>query len=68
MLSGMDVVVVKVFVEVLEVVLYILVENVGLNLIEIVIELCNVYVVGNVYYGINVRKGMIFNMKEENVF
>ena len=66
-LSGMDAVAVKAFAEALEVVPYTLAENAGLNPIEIVTELRNAHVAGNVHHGINVRKGTISNMKEENV-
>ena len=45
----------------------ILAENAGLNPIEIVTELRNAHVAGNVHHGINVRKGSISNMKDENV-
>ena len=65
--SGMDAVAVKAFAEALEVIPYTLAENAGLNPIEIVTELRNAHVAGNVHHGINVRKGSISNMKDENV-
>jgi len=66
-LTGMDAVCVKAFAEALEVIPYTLAENAGLNPIEIVTELRNVHTVGNAYHGINVRKGTISDMKDENV-
>jgi T-complex protein 1 subunit delta len=66
-LTGMDAVCVKAFAEALEVIPYTLAENAGLNPIEIVTELRNVHTAGNAYHGINVRKGTISDMKDENV-
>ena len=57
----------KAFAEALEVIPYTLAENAGLNPIEIVTELRNVHTAGNAYHGINVRKGTISDMKDENV-
>ena len=52
----------------LEVIPYTLAENAGLNPIQIVTELRNLHAKGNRYHGINVRKGTVTNMAEENVY
>ena len=66
--SGMEAVCVKAFAEALEVIPYTLAENAGLNPIEIVTELRNKHATtGNANLGINVRKGTITNILEENV-
>ena len=51
----------------MEVVPYTLAENAGLNPIQIVTELRNRHAAGEKYAGINVRKGSITNMLEENI-
>jgi len=66
-LQGMDAVCVKAFAEALEVIPYTLAENAGLNPIQIVTELRNLHQQGNPNHGINVRKGTITNILEENV-
>jgi len=66
-LSGMEAVCVKAFAEALEVIPYTLAENAGLNPIQIVTELRNVHAAGNPNHGINVRKGTITNIVDENV-
>ncbi|CAI5494438.1 unnamed protein product [Closterium sp. Naga37s-1] len=57
----------RAFAQALEVVPYTLAENAGLNPISIVTELRNKHAEGEVSAGINVRKGAISNMFEENV-
>ena len=67
-LSGMDAVCVKAFADALEVIPYTLAENAGLNPIEIVTELRNKHATtGNANFGINVRKGTITDILQENV-
>lgn len=55
------------FAEALEVIPTTLAENAGLNPISIVTELRNRHVKGDKTAGINVRKGCITNILEENV-
>ncbi|PWA34269.1 hypothetical protein CTI12_AA620730 [Artemisia annua] len=66
-LHGMESYCVKSFAEALEVVPYTLAENAGLNPITIVTELRNRHAQGEINAGINVRKGQITNILEENV-
>ncbi|MFS8001503.1 putative chaperonin ATPase [Helianthus anomalus] len=66
-LQGMEGFCVKSFAEALEVVPYTLAENAGLNPIVIVTELRNRHAQGEINAGINVRKGQITNILEENV-
>lgn len=66
-LQGMERYFVKSFAEALEVIPYTLAENAGLNPISIVTELRNTHAQGVVNAGINVRKGQITNILEENV-
>ncbi|KAG2491247.1 hypothetical protein HYH03_010454 [Edaphochlamys debaryana] len=66
-LQGMESVCVRAFAEALEVVPYTLAENAGLNPINIVTELRRMHAAGEKYSGINVKKGTITNMLEENV-
>ncbi|KAG2423719.1 hypothetical protein HXX76_015109 [Chlamydomonas incerta] len=66
-LQGMESVCVRAFSEALEVVPYTLAENAGLNPINIVTELRRMHAAGEKYSGINVKKGTITNMLEENV-
>lgn len=65
--GGMDAYIYRAFAEALEVIPYTLSENAGLNPISIVTELRNLHAQGNKYHGINVRKGTVTNMVEENV-
>ena len=58
---------IRAFAEAMEVIPYTLAENAGLNPIQIVTELRNLHAKGEVHAGINVRKGTISNMYEENV-
>ncbi|PPD81011.1 hypothetical protein GOBAR_DD22060 [Gossypium barbadense] len=66
-LHGMEGYCVRSFAEALEVVPYTLAENAGLNPIAIVTELRNRHAQGEINAGINVRKGQITNILEENV-
>ncbi|KAH7658582.1 Chaperonin ATPase protein [Dioscorea alata] len=66
-LKGMESYCVKEFAEALEVIPYTLAENAGLNPISIVTELRNRHAQGEINTGINVRKGQITNILEENV-
>ncbi|XP_012857017.1 PREDICTED: LOW QUALITY PROTEIN: T-complex protein 1 subunit delta [Erythranthe guttata] len=66
-LQGMEGYCVKAFAEALEVIPYTLAENAGLNPIAIVTELRNRHAQGEINAGINVRKGQITNILEENV-
>ncbi|KAL5726601.1 T-complex protein 1 subunit delta [Ranunculus cassubicifolius] len=66
-LHGMESYCVRAFAEALEVIPYTLAENAGLNPIAIVTELRNRHAQGEINAGINVRKGQITNILEENV-
>eukprot|EP00467_Chlorarachnion_reptans_P001774 CAMPEP_0114516382 /NCGR_PEP_ID=MMETSP0109-20121206/17295_1 /TAXON_ID=29199 /ORGANISM="Chlorarachnion reptans, Strain CCCM449" /LENGTH=528 /DNA_ID=CAMNT_0001696761 /DNA_START=33 /DNA_END=1619 /DNA_ORIENTATION=- len=55
------------FAEALEVIPYTLAENAGLHPIKIVTELRKEHAAGNAKAGINIKKGCISNMVEENV-
>jgi len=66
-LQGMESYCVRSFAEALEVIPYTLAENAGLNPIAIVTELRNRHAQGEINAGINVRKGQITNILEENV-
>eukprot|EP01137_Pigoraptor_chileana_P023695 Opistho-2@90425 len=66
-LGGMEAYCVRAFAEALEVVPYTLAENAGLNPIGVVTELRNKHAQGEKTAGINVRKGAITNILEENV-
>jgi len=66
-LQGMESYCVRSFGEALEAIPYTLAENAGLNPMEIVTQLRNLHATGNPTYGINVRKGAITDMEEENV-
>ena len=66
-LKGMEAYCVYAFAEALEVIPYTLAENAGLNPISIVTELRNRHLQGEKNAGINVRKGSITNILEENV-
>ncbi|XP_052179975.1 T-complex protein 1 subunit delta [Diospyros lotus] len=66
-LQGMESYCVRSFSEALEVIPYTLAENAGLNPITIVTELRNRHAQGEINAGINVRKGQITNILEENV-
>uniref|UniRef100_A0A0E0IV12 T-complex protein 1 subunit delta n=1 Tax=Oryza nivara TaxID=4536 RepID=A0A0E0IV12_ORYNI len=66
-LRGMESYCVREFAEALEVIPYTLSENAGLDPISIVTELRNRHAKGEKNAGINVRKGRITNILEENV-
>lgn len=66
-LQGMESYCIRAFAEALEVIPYTLAENAGLNPIEMVTELRNKHARGETAAGINVRKGQVTNMMEENV-
>lgn len=66
-LIGADAYCFKAFAEALEIIPYTLAENAGLNPISTVTELRNRHAQGDTTSGINVRKGTITNILEENV-
>merc|ERR1712020_219847 len=66
-LTGADAYCFKAFAEALEIIPYTLAENAGLNPIGTVTELRNRHAQGEKTSGINVRKGCISNILEENV-
>jgi len=66
-LSGMEQYCFRAFAEALEVIPYTLAENAGLNPISTVTELRAKHAQGEIAAGINVRKGTITNIFEENV-
>uniref|UniRef100_A0A0E0EZV8 T-complex protein 1 subunit delta n=1 Tax=Oryza meridionalis TaxID=40149 RepID=A0A0E0EZV8_9ORYZ len=66
-LRGMESYCVREFAEALEVIPYTLAENAGLDPISIITELRNRHAKGEKNAGINVRKGRITNILEENV-
>lgn len=66
-LKGSQAYCVQAFAEALEIIPYTLAENSGLNPIAIVTELRNRHSAGEKNAGINVRKGTISNILEENV-
>lgn len=66
-MSGMQAYCVKAYAEALEVVPFTLSENAGLNPIEIVTELRRRHAAGETSAGINVRKGTVTDIAEENV-
>lgn len=66
-LEGMVSYCVRCFADAFEVIPYTLAENAGLNAIEIVTELRARHANGEIHTGINVRRGCITNILEENV-
>lgn len=66
-LSGMEAYCFQAYAEALEIIPTTLAENAGLNPISIVTELRNKHALGERTAGINVRKGQITNILEENV-
>ena len=66
-LEGMQQYCVRAFAEAMEVVPYTLAENAGLNAIQVVTELRNRHANGEASAGINVRKGRVTDIMEENV-
>lgn len=65
--EGLEGICMREFAEALEVVPYTLAENAGLHPVQIVTELRNRHIAGEKTSGINVRKGQITNILEENV-
>ncbi|KAI1720056.1 TCP-1/cpn60 chaperonin family domain-containing protein [Ditylenchus destructor] len=57
----------KQFADALELIPYTLAENAGLSPIETVTDLRNEHARGNKDFGVNVRKGVVTNIREENV-
>lgn len=57
----------KQFADALELIPYTLAENAGLSPIETVTDLRNEHHKGNKDFGVNVRKGVVTNIREENV-
>merc|ERR1711988_1400696 len=66
-LGGMHSYCVRAFAEAMEVIPYTLAENAGLDAIQVVTELRNRHAAGESAAGINVRKGKVTNILEENV-
>merc|ERR1712226_1817227 len=66
-LTGMKQYCVRAFAEAMEVVPYTLAENAGLDAIQVVTELRNRHAAGESAAGINVRKGRVTNILEEDV-
>jgi len=66
-LTGNESTCVKAYAEALEIIPYTLAENAGLHPIAIVTDLRNRHAKGEKNTGINVRKGIISNILEENV-
>ncbi|EMD38300.1 hypothetical protein CERSUDRAFT_113467 [Gelatoporia subvermispora B] len=66
-LKGMEAYCFQAYADALEVIPTTLAENAGLNPIAIVTELRNKHALGERYAGINVRKGLISNILEEDV-
>jgi len=66
-LTGVDAYCFRAFAEALEIIPLTLAENAGLNPISTVTDLRNRHAQGGVTAGINVRKGIITNILEENV-
>ena len=66
-LEGQESFCVRAFAEAFEIIPYTLAENAGLNPMNIVTELRNRHVNGEIYAGINVRRGAITDMSEESV-
>mgnify|MGYP003571949786 CR=1 FL=1 len=66
-LPGIDQYCIRAFADALEVIPFTLAENAGLNPIVTVTELRNRHSKGDYQFGINVRKGVVTNILEENV-
>jgi len=67
-LSGQESYCARAYASALEVIPYTLAENAGLNPISVVTELRRRHAQGESYVGINVRKGCITDIREENVW
>jgi T-complex protein 1 subunit beta len=66
-LAGVEAYCIRSFADALEIIPYTLAENAGLNPIATVTELRNRHAMGEKAAGINVRKGRVTNIMEENV-
>lgn len=66
-LSGIEAFCIRAFAEALAIIPFTLAENAGLNPMSVVTELRNRHLQGETYSGINVRKGTITDLSEENV-
>lgn len=66
-IGGADSYCVKTFAEALDIIPYTLAENAGLHPIKVVTELRKQHYNGNLLAGINIKKGLITNVWEENV-
>ncbi|KAK9873042.1 hypothetical protein WA026_020778 [Henosepilachna vigintioctopunctata] len=66
-LEGVDAICLRAYAQALEVIPFTLAENAGLNPIQTVTELRNRHAKGEISSGINVRKGTISDILEENV-
>lgn len=65
--SGIDAHVIEAYAEALELLPTILAENAGLSAIPIITELRNCHALGKYSYGVNIRRGGVSCMLEENV-
>lgn len=65
--EGVNAFCMRAYADAFEVIPYTLAENAGLNPISIVTELRNAHAKGNKNFGVNVRKGCVTDMLEENV-
>jgi len=66
-MTGLDALCYRAFAEALEIIPYTLAENAGLNPIGTVTELRQRHALGEKSAGINIRKGMVTNILDENV-
>nr|CAI5821476.1 unnamed protein product [Callosobruchus analis] len=66
-LEGIDAICTRAYADALEIIPFTLAENAGLNAIQTVTELRNRHAKGEISAGINVRKGAITDILEENV-
>merc|ERR1719483_1757051 len=66
-IGGLDSYCINAFAEAMEVIPYTLAENAGINPIKIVTELRRQHAAGNKFAGINVKKGRITDIWQENV-
>jgi T-complex protein 1 subunit delta len=66
-LEGAESLCVKAFAEALEIIPYTLAENAGLHPMKTVTELRNMHAAGHIHTGINVRRGNVTSLLEENV-
>lgn len=66
-LSGVKSLCIQLYAEALDVIPYTLAENAGYDAVTIVTELKNRHARGEVHSGINVRKGIVSDLREENV-